>query len=369
MMKKSLIALAVLASTAAFAQTTPSVTVYGNADIGVNVDNKTDTTGKKTETSNLITNGISTSRIGFKGERDIVSGLKANFAMEFELDQSTETITLKTRTGTIGLAGAFGSVSAGRRTTLMKDIEGVLDANDGPSAAGYLGDNARESRRDDMITWNSPVFNGFSVDLQLALGATQKTAAASGAIATSSAGIIANGKSGDSTSIGFNYANGPLVLKIGTETVKNFYKDIKVADTALVVPQGSATFSAADRKNTVFGASYNFGVASLYYVGTGTEQGTVAIKSKFNTNTYGIRVPVGQWTFNAGIGQGKADVGTTTALIATQGAMKAAQASAWYALNKETTLYAVYGNEKITHSSFTKDQKESTMLVGMRYKF
>ena len=49
MMKKSLIALAVLASTAAFAQTTPSVTVYGNADIGVNVDNKTDTTGKKTE--------------------------------------------------------------------------------------------------------------------------------------------------------------------------------------------------------------------------------------------------------------------------------------------------------------------------------
>lgn len=369
MMKKSLIALAVLASSSAFAQTPPSLTVYGIADVGVNVDSKTDTAGKKTDTRSLITNGLSTSRIGFKGERDLVDGLRANFVMEFELDQSTETITLKTRNGTVGLAGAFGSVSAGRRTTLMKEIEAVLDANDGPTAAGYLGDNGRESRRDDMITWSSPVISGFSVDVQLGLGTTQKTAAANGAIATSTAGIIADGKSGDSTSFGLNYANGPLVVKIGTETVKNFYKDIKVADTALVVPAGSATDAAADRKNTVFGASYNLGVASLYYVGTRTEQGTVGIKSKFNTNTYGVRVPVGQWTFNAGMGNGKADVGTTSALSATKGDMKAVQASAWYALNKETTLYAVYGNEKITHSSFTKDQKESTILVGMRYKF
>ena len=55
MMKKSLLALAVLASSSAFAQTPPSVTVYGIADFGVNVDSKTTTTGAKTDTRSLIT--------------------------------------------------------------------------------------------------------------------------------------------------------------------------------------------------------------------------------------------------------------------------------------------------------------------------
>lgn len=368
-MKKSLIALACLGCTSVFAQTAPLVTVYGIADMAINKDSKTSSANVKTDTTNIITNGLNTSRLGFKGDREISTGLTANYIFEFEIDQSSDTGIIKTRVGTVGLSGAFGALSLGRRTTLVRDLENSLDPHDSPTAAGTLSSKSRETRRDDVITWTSPVFSGFSVDAQIGFGSLQKSTPANGVIAYDATGIKPDGNSGDSTSLRLNYANGPLTVKVGTETVKNFYKAIKVGDNSLTVPSGTAADPARDRKHTMYGGSYDLGMMTLYFVGTRAEQGTLALKSTFNTNTLAVRVPVGAWNFNLGVGNGKADVGSATALQAAKADLKAMQASVWYGLNKDTTLYAVYGNEKATHASFATAQKESTFLLGLRYKF
>ncbi|PUE46419.1 hypothetical protein B9Z47_13815 [Limnohabitans sp. 2KL-1] len=353
LMKKSLMTLALLVATGAYAQ---SVTLYGVADVAYNNDVKKSTAGVKTETNDVITNGLSTSRLGFKGDREIASGLKANFVMEFEVDPSTETGGIaKTRVGIVGLSGGFGSVSFGRRNTLVKDIENSFDANDGPTAAGYLGDNARESRRNDVITYTSPVFSGLSADVQLGFGATVKETSAAGVVSTTN-----DGKTGDSTSLGLSYVNGPVAVKFGTETVKNYSKKVDVAGTSVAVPT-----ALADRKNDALGVSYDLGVAKLYFVNTRMKQGTEAAKVTFDTNNFGVRVPMGSFTFSAGISDGKALLPGQ----AVKADMSGLQLSVWYALNKDTTVYGVYGKETIKHASYATTSEDKTMLVGVRYKF
>ena len=352
-MKKTLLALAVLAATTAQARS--SVALYGSADVAYNKSVVTSSAGVKTETNDFITNGLSASRVGFKGDREIAPGLKANFVMEFEVDPSTETQTIKTRTGTVGLSGGLGGATFGRRNTLIKDIEYTFDVNMDPTAAGYLGNYARDSRRDDVVTYTTPVFNGFSADVQIGLGSTTKVTNAAGVVDATN-----NGKTGDSTAFGLNYSNGPLAVKFGTETVKNTVKDIKVA--GYTVAKATAV---DDFKNDALGASYDLGMAKLFFVNTKSKQGTEATKVTFDTNNVGVRVPVGAFTFNANISEGKAKLTNS----ATKADMSGVQLSVWYALNKDTTLYGIYGNEKIKHPTLTTSPEQKSMLFGLRYTF
>ena len=115
-MKKSLIALAVLAASgAAMAQS--SVTLYGVVDAGVTYINGKDNWSGVTSGNNL------TSRLGFRGTEDLGGGLKANFVLEggFNLDAGDGNSSGAAGTGfefkrqsTVGLAGNFGEVRLGR---------------------------------------------------------------------------------------------------------------------------------------------------------------------------------------------------------------------------------------------------------------
>ena len=76
-MKKSLIALAVLAASgAAMAQS--SVTVYGRVDLSVGSLKELDK-GSQTKLFNGGDGGLTTSRLGFRGSEDLGGGLKAKF--------------------------------------------------------------------------------------------------------------------------------------------------------------------------------------------------------------------------------------------------------------------------------------------------
>ncbi len=79
--KHTLLAASLLAAMSAQAQNV--FTVYGNADIAINNDVKTATTGIKTEETSVVPGGLSTSNVGFRGERQIAPGLKATFQMDF----------------------------------------------------------------------------------------------------------------------------------------------------------------------------------------------------------------------------------------------------------------------------------------------
>src|SRR5690554_2252199 len=92
LMKKSLIALAVLASAGgALAQS--SVTLYGRIDTSVGSE-KID----GVNTSEMFSGRLSTSRIGLRGSEDLGGGLKANFNLEG---------TLNSDDGRVGSAAGF----------------------------------------------------------------------------------------------------------------------------------------------------------------------------------------------------------------------------------------------------------------------
>jgi len=74
-MKKSLIALAALATVATAAQAQSSVTLYGVVDMGV-MSSKTD------GSANVLaaqSGALATSRFGLRGTEDLGGGLKASF--------------------------------------------------------------------------------------------------------------------------------------------------------------------------------------------------------------------------------------------------------------------------------------------------
>ena len=80
-MKKSLIALAVLASVAGVAQAQSSVQLYGIVDLVLHKD--------KGASAALTSGGVSGSRWGLKGSEDLGGGLKANFLLEQGFDADT----------------------------------------------------------------------------------------------------------------------------------------------------------------------------------------------------------------------------------------------------------------------------------------
>ncbi|MBP8147748.1 MAG: porin, partial [Acidovorax sp.] len=108
MQKTNRLALAVLAllgSTAAFAQS--SVTLYGRVN----------TTVERQEVGNVKTTGLfnNASRFGFKGTEDLGGGLKAGFQLEsgFNSDTGASAATFFGRQSEVNLSGGFGTVRLG----------------------------------------------------------------------------------------------------------------------------------------------------------------------------------------------------------------------------------------------------------------
>ena len=353
----TLLAAAMLLAFSAQAQT--SVTVYGNADIAVNNSVANTSAGVKTEESNIVTGGMSTSNIGFRGDRELAKGLKATFQFEFEVDQSSDTGIAKTRAGVVGLAGQYGAVTFGRRTTLLKVAIDALNAGDGLNTAGFLGDNARDSRRNDMITYTTPSYSGFSADFQLGLGNT------SGANRiTSAAGVVTqDGKAEDSESVGVTYANGPFSVRLATETIKNYSKTVKVGgDFGYTVANPTAI---ASRKNDAFGATYDFGMAKVFFVDTKMSQGTADTLVTFDTQNFGVLAPIGDYRLLVSAGKGKAKLTNSTI----KANVEAMQISLMYPIVKDTTAYIAYGTESIAHPSFVKTVEQTNTQIGLRYRF
>jgi len=110
-MQKKIIALAIagLASSAAFAQT--NVTIYGVADAYVGYINQNGGNGG----TNTYRVQDHTSRIGFKGAEDLGNGLKAVFQFESTVGLDSQAGLATNRDSYVGLAGGFGTVTLGRQ--------------------------------------------------------------------------------------------------------------------------------------------------------------------------------------------------------------------------------------------------------------
>jgi len=220
-MKKTLIALAALASTAAFAQS--SVTLYGVADASLS---KVTDKSAALSSAGVMNNG--TSRWGVRGTEDLGGGLKAGFNFEQGLSLNDGTLA-KSGAGEFGraawmnLSGGFGEVRLGRTlnpsfyAATAWELTGAANYSVVVSQFGAVLGGIRNS---SQIAYTSPNMGGFSATVGYVLK-----------------GNSANEKA--KVDLNAIYANGPLAVALGYNKVQDAEKNVHV------------------------GARYNFGMFTL----------------------------------------------------------------------------------------------------------
>jgi predicted porin len=331
-MKKSLIALAVLAASgASFAQS--SVTVFGTFDPSVASAKTTYGNGNSVTQQTVRNNSQGTSQITFKGVEDLGGGLKASFLLENDFD------TAKDATGNIGskggeqylaIEGGFGKIAAGAPNTPTLTAQAAANPFGTKIGGGFGVLNTAHVRNNNTVMYSTPAFSGFSA----AAAYSFKTKADTNP--TTAIAAVA-----DITDIGLNYANGPLAAGVSM---------YKVAGLA----------GAADNKETNAYATYDFGVAKLgagYY----TEKTGTTVDSK----AYNLSAAV---PLNANLSL-LANVGKKDDKVAANLDRSINAIGLKYTLSKRTSVYARMVNEKNDNVASTAAAKVQTTLVGVQHNF
>ena len=162
-MKKSLIALAVLAASgAAMAQS--SVTLYGVVDLGIGKLGK----GKVAmQGGQIVNNGVS--RIGFRGVEDLGGGLKVGFNYEQGINAENGAAGGYERQANVWVDGGFGQFKMGRALTPSYNGMEVWELLGAPiysvvgNTYGYVG--KASARNSSQFSYKTPVFSGFSGEI------------------------------------------------------------------------------------------------------------------------------------------------------------------------------------------------------------
>jgi predicted porin len=356
-MKKTLVALAALASVSAFAQST--VEIYGTLDIsqvklsGAQAGlNNTNTLFPVSSTSTGLANtfarqGTGANNMGFRGTEDLGGGMYAGFDLQTgALDQSTGSAALAfSRESNLKLGSkSWGEFKIGRSVSTVCDIGCSFDYNfiGSGNAANLLGISAASmygsSRRSDQIQFKSLASNGLQVwasVVQRGDANADSTFATSGGAAYTSNSTVSGLTSSASDyknryTLGAVYTNGPLRVAGSVETVNkndpslrtssflaaeynfglftaNIQSNVNPTKVAYTKPDGSAVTTA------------NIGTTALHNTaGTTTGKGTVV----------GIKVPQGAFTY--GVQYANND----------ETGVKATEMFVQYALSKRTTLFA-----------------------------
>jgi predicted porin len=440
-MKKTLVALAALAATGAFAQS--SVTLYGVAEATVDmgykktVDTRKDAiafsaTGVPTITAGAAVSnetaksafrvqdgnsqGVGTSRLGWRGTEDLGAGLKANFQLEMGLriddgcaqsgaanctNSGNSGGQLFGRNAWVGASGNFGEVRLGRQVLGSFGVQANSWAAGSSSGLYEVGGTAPAMggvRFADSIKYLTPNIAGFSgtVSLRAPEGSS-----------TTNDGTATPKTSDTKNKIGFDlsgeYANGPLYLGLGYNKVDT----TGLTNTALGAATNVAKATTGPTKAFTFGASYNLGVVQPFFNYTKQNQdtttttnnaGVVTPESTANVQkawSLGLKAPFGPVTLITAYGKNKITTDYASGLnaVSTAGSSKAFQIGAQYALSKRTLLEVNYGVKKDESSAFNAatpgaaatatsfivnptaanilnaNTKESALNVGLRHTF
>lgn len=339
-MKKSLLALAVLASVAGIASAQSSVTIYGIVDAGITAERG----GANGSITKLATGVQQGNRLGFKGTEDLGNGLKANFQLEngFDLDTGAtrQGGRLFGRQAYVGLSGNFGAVNLGRQ---YDPIFVVMDTID-PFSTGLTGAtsnlmNPGNVRTDNSITYSTPNLQGFSGTLLYGAGEQAGDSSLGRTIGAS-----------------LGYANGPVVLMAAYDKVN-----------------ATAAAGSVDMKLILVGGTYNFGPATLH-AGYESDKSD-ARATDFREAMIGVSAPIGVGTLMASYID-KND--------RTSNARGGKQMAIGYShpVSKRTSFYTSYGyiNNDANGQNTVGDassggsapaigDNSSALTVGMRHKF
>ena len=285
-MKKSLIALAVLAASgAAMAQS--SVTLFGVVDAGVGR-----VSAGGTSVTGVTNSGLASSRLGFRGEEDLGGGLKAGFWLEGGMSNDEGTgkgggaegpgFEFKRRS-TISLMGGFGEVRLGRDLTpgyskfISYDLFGQVgigqfmgwsDWNGNNQTTANNNNDANGIRSSNMISYYTPNFSGFTAGLGYGFDEKADTT---------------NSKKGRYVGGYVAYDNGPLSVALSYDE-----------SSALTLGSGATAVNGADRNRLTLGGSYNLNVVKLNAILQQTKDDVPGgSERKVNAYMLGASAPVG----------------------------------------------------------------------------
>jgi predicted porin len=366
LMKKSLIALAVLAaSSVASAQST--VTLYGLVDVYLGSAKQTEVSGASSRNSVINSGGFNTSRFGLKGSEDLGGGLKANFLLEggFFVDTGAANGYTNPYTGTsstavfgrqswVGVSGAFGEIKLGKMWTPFDDVKGSgaagFDANIFAPAANVWLSNGYSDKPGNAIYYSTPDISGFSAAAMYSLGENKAAGVSAGRIA----------------SVNVKYAAGPAFVALSHQEEK-------------------ATGVGSSAKFTQLNGSWDFGVAKLLGAygqlknNGANNTATMVVASPIAAPTpalvpafvvdkskeyqLGVDVPLGSaLTLSGGVARSKITLVGAGEVKSTGFGL-----AAKYDLSKRTFLYTGLNLSKSKLGS--SEVKTDTYAVGVQHKF
>lgn len=321
-MKKTLIALAAFAATAAFAQS--SVTLYGIADAYVG---QTKGFGGTSQTV-VNSGGLSTSRIGLSVKEDLGSGLQGFVVVENGVNTDTGT-SGGVRKSVLGLSGSFGAVSLGaQQDPLSQVLENVLDAQSDSVFSAVAGSNGGSvfNTITNSVRYDTPNFDGFTAAVQVGLGEDKN--------------VVPNTRASRDTALNVQYANGPLTVALAHGIFE-------------VAP---ATVAARETATALAGA-YDFGAAKLNLGFTNAKTKGVAGNDK-GINV-GVTAPIGAFTVVGQLSRNKFTGAKNVTSLGLEG---------HYALSKRTTSYVGFNQTKDNNLASGAD-KSRIFGVGVRHVF
>lgn len=357
-MKKSLLALAVLAAAGA-ASAQSSVTVFGVVDTAYSINN-----GSVADVSGLSYGNLSTSRLGFRGVEDLGGGLKAGFWLETEISTdngsgtsgpSVDNVAAAVGSGgltfgrraTVSLIGGFGEIRLGRDYTPTYHNEAQF-APLGRNGAGAsiitqvnVVGNTR-SRTSNGIQYVLPNLGGLYGEAMYAFGEQPDNAG-------TPAGIAKDNGNFYGARIGFKSGPFDIALSGGQTTISRN------------IPPSTAANADNDRTVYNLGATYNFKVVKLFGLySVQKQENTIGTIGGTGLNLGGLAASAGNHLeakafsigFTAPVGPGEFKFGYSTLELENgfgAGTKPSADKFAFgyqYNLSKRTALYATYARLK-----------------------
>jgi predicted porin len=353
-MKKTLIAIAALAATSAFAQSSVTISGILDASYSSTSGNATNVSTKAETVSASV--GSATSAINLSAVEDLGGGMKAQAFYGIDprgMFANSTSSTLGRHEMYVGLSGGFGSIKLGSPNTAALSVIGaghIFGTATGGAYTNIVTASGSAVRFNNSVRYDTPKFGGFSASVNYAPGnddATVQTATLAAAPQV--------------TDIGLAYSNGPLNVNYS-----NLKRSAVVGAGALAQAPGNTGLAlvAATQASTFqsIGANYTMGAVKLLAgYGKGDKSGATAspaavdLDSKFTT--FGASYTFGANTILASMS--KTTLGTAAAREATGVRYDRA-------LSKRTVAYVVY---EAYDSGATTANKTNITAVGVRHAF
>ena len=374
-MKKSLIALAVLAAASGAAMAQSSVTLFGVVDATIRYNDADTVNGAGGGSAWSLTNsGYNSSRIGFRGTEDLGGGLNASFWLEAGVNNDNGTGSASStnnqfagtasaptgsqgltfnRRSTVSLAGSWGEMRLGRdyvpyfwNTTIFDPFgtNGVGAVSNftlkglGVIAGGTLNTTSGGVRASNSIGYFMPNIAGFYGQAMYAMGENNNKLA--------TGADNPNKNDGNVGSIRVGYAAGPVDVAFGW---------------------GATTFAPQQQYNVMnIGASWNFGAFKLMGLAN-WESGDLSPATAALTGNTDIDVRTYMIGASMPLGAGELK-GSATFGSASYDLLDGQQYAIGYIYNlsKRTALYTT-GSYIVNNASGVKSAAGATVIPGGVY--